>query len=54
MVEMVERVGWFSIGVNIFLTLLNLAIALASGTLAVAAEMVHNFVDLMASVAVLE
>jgi cation diffusion facilitator family transporter len=53
MVETVERAGWFSIGVNIFLTLLNLVIALASGSLAVAAEMVHNFVDLMASVAVL-
>ena len=53
MVEMVERTGWFSIGVNIFLTLLNLVIALASGSLAVAAEMVHNLVDLMASVAVL-
>jgi cation diffusion facilitator family transporter len=53
MVEMVERAGWFSIGVNILLTLLNLAIALASGSLAVAAETVHNFVDLMASVAVL-
>jgi cation diffusion facilitator family transporter len=34
-------------------SLLNLGIALASGSLAVAAEMVHNLVDLMASVAVL-
>jgi cation diffusion facilitator family transporter len=50
---MTERVGWYSIGVNIFLTLLNLAISLASGSLAVAAEMVHNLVDLMAAVAVL-
>jgi cation diffusion facilitator family transporter len=33
--------------------LLNLAIAAASGSLAVAAEMVHNLVDLLASVAVL-
>lgn len=52
MVE-VERVGWYSIGINCFLTLLNLTIALASGSLAVAAEMIHNLVDLMASVAVL-
>jgi cation diffusion facilitator family transporter len=50
---MTERVGWYSIGINIFLTLLNLAISLASGSLAVAAEMIHNLVDLMASVAVL-
>jgi cation diffusion facilitator family transporter len=48
-----SRVAWASIAVNIFLTLLNLAIAAASGSLAVAAEMVHNLVDLVASVAVL-
>jgi cation diffusion facilitator family transporter len=47
------RVAWASIAVNIFLSLLNLAIAAASGSLAVAAEMVHNLVDLVASVAVL-
>jgi cation diffusion facilitator family transporter len=50
---MASRVAWASIAVNIFLSLLNLAIALASGSLAVAAEMVHNLVDLVASVAVL-
>ena len=50
---MASRVAWASIGVNIFLSLLNLAIAAASGSLAVAAEMVHNLVDLIASVAVL-
>ncbi len=50
---MVERVGWYSIGVNIFLTLLNLTISVASGSLAVAAEMTHNLVDLMSAVAVL-
>jgi cation diffusion facilitator family transporter len=49
----IERVGWYSVGINILLTLLNLAISLASGSLAVAAEMVHNLVDLMASVGVL-
>jgi len=48
-----SRVAWASIAVNIFLSLLNLAIAAASGSLAVAAEMVHNLVDLVASVAVL-
>ena len=47
------QVAWASIAVNIFLSLLNLAIAAASGSLAVAAEMVHNLVDLVASVAVL-
>jgi len=50
---MAARVAWASIAVNIFLSLLNLAIALASGSLAVAAEMIHNLVDLVASVAVL-
>lgn len=48
-----SRVAWASIAVNIFLSLLNLVIAAASGSLAVAAEMVHNLVDLVASVAVL-
>ncbi len=48
-----SRVAWASIGVNVILSLLNLAIATASGSLAVAAEMVHNLVDLVASVAVL-
>ena len=47
------RVAWASIAINIVLSLLNLAIAAASGSLAVAAEMVHNLVDLVASVAVL-
>ena len=50
---MASRVAWASIALNILLTLLNLAIAAASGSLAVAAEMVHNLVDLVASVAVL-
>lgn len=48
-----ERWGWASIGVNLLLTLINLIIATASGSLAVAAELVHNLVDLAASVAVL-
>jgi cation diffusion facilitator family transporter len=46
-------VAWASIGVNVGLSLLNLVIAAASGSLAVAAEMVHNLVDLVASIAVL-
>jgi cation diffusion facilitator family transporter len=50
---MASRVAWASIAINIFLSLLNLAIAAASGSLAVAAEMVHNLVDLVASIAVL-
>ena len=49
----IEKWGWASIAVNVGLTLLNLAIAIPSGSLAVAAEMVHNLVDLVASIAVL-
>jgi cation diffusion facilitator family transporter len=49
----VEGWGWGSIGINVVLSLLNLGIAIASGSLAVTAEMVHNLVDLTASVAVL-
>ena len=48
-----ERWGWASIGINVILAGLNLAILYASGSLAVAAEMVHNLVDLVASIAVL-
>jgi cation diffusion facilitator family transporter len=48
-----SRVALASIGVNVALSLLNLAIAIASGSLAVAAEMVHNLVDLAGSAAVL-
>ena len=49
----VERWGWMAIGVNIVLSILNLEIALASGSLAVTSEMVHNLVDLMAAVVLL-
>ena len=48
-----SRVAGASIAVNLVLCLLNVAIAVASGSLAVAAEMTHNIVDLVASVAVL-
>ena len=50
---MAERAAWLSIAINVVLTLLNMAIAAASGSLAVAAEMVHNLVDLVSAVAVL-
>ena len=50
---MLQRVAAFSIAVNVFLALLNLVLLLASDSLAVAAEMVHNVVDLAASVGVL-
>src|SRR4030043_769227 len=49
----VERWGWGSIGINLILSLLNLGIAVASGSLAVTSEIVHNLVDLMASGVVL-
>jgi len=49
----IERWGWYSIAVNVILVLINLAIATASGSLAVEAEMIHNLVDLLTAVAVL-
>jgi cation diffusion facilitator family transporter len=49
----VERWGWYSIGINVLLAAINLGIALASGSLAVRAEMVHNGVDFLTAVAVL-
>ena len=48
-----EHWGWYSIAVNVALGLINLAIARASGSLAVEAAMVHNLVDLLTAVAVL-
>jgi len=49
----IERWGWYSIGVNVILAAINAGIALASGSLAVEAELVHNLVDLLTAVAVL-
>jgi cation diffusion facilitator family transporter len=49
----IARWGWYSIGINIILAAINLGIALASGSLAVRAEMVHNLVDLLTAAAVL-
>jgi cation diffusion facilitator family transporter len=51
--ENVERWGWYSIGINVVLAAINLVVALASGSLAVQAEMVHNLVDFLTAVAVL-
>jgi len=49
----VERWGWYSIVVNIVLGSISLAVALASGSLAVEAELIHNLVDLLSAIAVL-
>jgi cation diffusion facilitator family transporter len=49
----VERWGWYSIAVNVVLAVINLGIALASGSLAVEAEMIHNLVDLLTAIGVL-
>ncbi len=49
----VERWGWYSMGVNVILGGINLVVALASGSLAVRAEMVHNGVDFLTAVGVL-
>ncbi len=48
-----EKWGWGSIGINIMLSMLNLVISIASGSLAVGAEMTHNLVDLTASIVLL-
>jgi cation diffusion facilitator family transporter len=49
----VDRWGWYSIAVNILLALLHGFIAFRSDSLAVAAELTHNIVDLASAVAVL-
>jgi cation diffusion facilitator family transporter len=49
----IERWGWYSIAVNVVLGGINLSIAVASGSLAVGAEMVHNLVDLLTAIGVL-
>jgi len=49
----VERWGWYSMGINVLLIAINLAVAMASGSLAVEAEMVHNIVDLFTATGVL-
>jgi cation diffusion facilitator family transporter len=49
----IERWGWYSIGINILLAAINAGLAVASGSLAVEAEMVHNLVDLLTAIGVL-
>lgn len=49
----IERWGWYSIGINLVLVAVHASIAAASGSLAVAAELVHNLTDLLAAIAVL-
>ena len=49
----IERWGWYSIAVNVVLAIINLVVALASGSLAVEAELVHNLVDFLTAVGVL-
>lgn len=48
-----ERWGWGSIAVNVVLACVHAGIAARSGSLAVAAELVHNLADLLAAVTVL-
>ncbi len=48
-----ERWGWYSVAINVVLIAINAGIALASGSLAVEAELVHNLVDLLAAIGVL-
>ena len=48
-----ERWGWYSIAVNLLLAALHAAVALRSGSLAVAAELIHNAVDLLSAIAML-
>ena len=48
----VERWGWYSVAVNVVLAGINLLVALASGSLAVRAETIHNLVDLPTAFAV--
>jgi cation diffusion facilitator family transporter len=49
----IVRWGWYSIALNVLLAALHGLIAWRSGSLAVAAELIHNLVDLLAAVAVL-
>lgn len=48
-----ERWAWYSLALNILLVALHSTIALSSGSLAVTAELTHNVVDFLASLAVL-
>ncbi len=48
----VERWGWYSVGINVILIVVDFIIARATGSLAVQAELVHNMVDFVTAVAV--
>ena len=48
-----ERWGWYFIGINLVLVAVHASIAAVSGSLAVAAGLVHNLTDLLAVVVVL-
>ncbi len=47
------RLGWYSLGINLFLLALNSLMAWYSGSLALMAETAHNILDILASVFVL-
>jgi divalent metal cation (Fe/Co/Zn/Cd) transporter len=51
--ELIERIACYSIAVNIAVSMLDFGMAYFSGSLALAAETIHNIVDLTASAAVL-
>lgn len=44
------RAASFSVGVNVFLIVIKFAVALITGSLAILAELLHSFFDLLASV----
>ncbi len=49
----IEKWGWYSVGINILLAGIGLAVAVSSGSLAVKTEILHNVVDLLTAIAVL-
>jgi len=51
--EKTERVGLYSVGVNVFLVSLKSVLAAISGSLALAADAIHSGVDVLASLVVL-
>src|SRR3989304_3746280 len=51
--ERAERVGAYSVGVNLFLASLKLGLATLTGSLAIAADAIHSLVDVFASLVVL-
>lgn len=51
--EITQRVGLYSIGVNVFLVSIKLGLAALTGSLALAADGIHSLVDVVASVIVL-